>query len=65
MEILMDKVYKQMKIVVGLLAVTFAVLFTYESHNNLGLVFGIAFVTVVNQLWLLYIMLSSAWRNIK
>lgn len=61
----MDKVYKQMKIVVGLLAVTFAVLFTYESHNNLGLVFGIAFVTVVNQLWLLYIMLRGAWRNIK
>ena len=65
MEILMDKVYKQMKIVVGLLAVFFAVLFTYESHDNRGLVFGIAFVTVINQMWLLYIMLSSAWRSIK
>jgi hypothetical protein len=61
----MDKVYKQLKIVVGLLAVFFAVLFTYESHNNRGLVFGIAFVTVINQMWLLYIMLSSAWRSIK
>ena len=61
----MDKIYKQMKIVVGLVAVTFVVLFTYESHNNLGLVFGIAFVTVLNQMWLLYLMLSSAWRNIK
>ena len=49
----MDKIYKQLKIVVGLLAVFFVVLFTYESHDNRGLVFGIAFVTVLNQMWLL------------
>ena len=57
--------YRQMKIVAVLVLATLAVLFTYESHNNLGLVFGIAFVTVVNQMWLFYIMLRGAWRNTK